>query len=1013
MPFIEQLLYGVNLKDDKPSKSVLASSSGMGDKAAAEIVRLCDNWGPPPPLGLEQPALMSFSLTSTIRAIPGRLFTVIRAGRGLNPLFHAVVLSEGSYATFLRNPFAVAQAVDFCDEWNPQVKLQRAEIDYDSTRPLVDPAPNESDIGLVDEAVVKLIAEGKLLMPIEQANAQSDRCLALIIACMPEKARKKLRFTSFAPNEANNYTLAGVESEGCVFAGWQRMMMAWLAGDNVKGVDNYIEEIRKYLAAGDLAGVSRTSQRQQVHSRPTPDLQDNLRKETVSAAMPVQGSSRDRQEPPLALDSLQASLPRSKPSRTRWQAPDASQAGSPGPGPSPVPARSNVRPKPEKPSPLVRKFPNPKTKSRGRRFPRANAVRVAVLVLILALAGTAGLMWKEGRTLAESLEWANLQGLMGEKPRTERAATLLEVVDVGEVYGRQLKLLTNSGKGLNPSVDKGRHKALANLRDLAVQPLNQQVELFAKLAADGIQQASRPDREAQRLQSLADQGLVLENELTRLELAWYSLAAGVFWRDISTLSDQAVIARRDSLSRVGKGVLQDVRRDLGTLEAKQVLDQTRGHVSGMALLLTLFEASTYSREWEKALSQAAGQVAPTASRMTRAYTNSAFALVRLKKAERRGDQTFLPYRRGLADQDWPSSEIRVILTNLRAQTVMFPKGRIPGLLTGTLELYSALKKPVTLAAKVAESPRALSRLEDNPAVRFHPRAYGEFLARIRYEAAVLHLKDGGDPELIPEYLYTGSVRDQVAGFRITMDLKPPPEVWESLATSDGLPFLDRWAGHLSAVAKFEFDKAREKFDKSWLECRKTAARLQDEAVAGRDWSRTWLSLHGQAKAISSLHTDHLGADPERSQKLADINNLLVALRAHLPLDYLSGTIRLDQDRLTEPVRARLEVRTSPAGSMIRSDDFQIGLAAPAGMGWVGTVSLKETLKIHAGQGLEIKVVADDGDETLLEVSCPSLSDGVGPGGMVRPRSGDGGSVSLKIDPAYWKSLQLPALGMIF
>ena len=623
------------------------------------------------------------------------------------------------------------------------------------------------------------------------------------------------------------------------------------------------------------------------------------------------------------------------------------------------------------------------------------------------------MMWKEGKTLAESLEWANLQGLMIEKPRTERAATLLEVVDVGGVYARQLKLVTGSGKGLNPSLDKGRQKALGNLRDLAGVPLAQQVELFAKLATDGIQQASRPDRESQRMQSLANQGLVLENELARLELAWYSLAAGAFWQDVATLPDQAVIARRDSLAKAGKGVLQDARRDLGTREAKVVLDQTRGHVSGMASLLTLFEANSYSRDWEKGLGRAAGQVTPTASRMTRAYVNSAFALIRLKKAERRGDQTSLPYRSELADQDWPSAEIRGILTNLRAQTVGFSKGQTPSLLTSTLELYSALKKPATLASEVAESPRVLTKLEDNRAVRFHPGAYGDFLERIRYEAALLHLKESGDPELIPEYLFAGMDRNMVVGFRDTLALHPLPAVWDSLAVSTGKPFLNRWAGHMSALAKVDLAQARQEFDKAWLECRKTAVQLQDEASAGRDWSHFWITLHDQAQGIYSAHTANLAADPERSRKMIDITNLIVALKTQLPLSLLSGTIRLDQDRLLEPTKARLEIRVAPDGDVIRSDKFQIGPAAPAGMGWVGTVSLGETLGIYPGQGLEIKIISEDRGETLLRVSCPSLADGTGPGGMSRPRSGGRGTVSLKLDPAYWKSLQVPDLGMIF
>jgi hypothetical protein len=75
--------------------------------------------------------------------------------------------------------------------------------------------------------------------------------------------------------------------------------------------------------------------------------------------------------------------------------------------------------------------------------------------------------------------------------------------------------------------------------------------------------------------------------------------------------------------------------------------------------------------------------------------------------------------------------------------------------------------------------------------------------------------------------------------------------------------------------------------------------------------------------------------------------------------------------------------------------------------------LEETLDILPRQTLELRIIAAKGEEILLVVTCPSLADGVGPGGMVRPRSGGRGSISLKIGKSYWKSLRVPDLGMIF
>jgi hypothetical protein len=995
MPFIEQMLFGVKIKDENPERSVLAYSPGMSKATTAEIVRQCENWGTAPPLGLEQPVLMSFRLNTTMPSVAGTLYTVIQASKGLNPFFHAVVLSEGTYATFLRNPFAVAKAVTFHDEWSPALKLKREEIEYDFTVPLVDPPANKSDIGLVDEAVLKLIADGKLSMPIEQANANSDRCLALIIACMPEKNRKNLRFASFAQGESNNYTLVGEHSEGCVFAGWQRMMMAWMSGEYVEEVETYATEIRGYLEAGDMAGIARTSQRHLVSSGAAIESVDKPRRETISASVLVKTTRTTMPKQPFKAAPSPAVLASAEPIKPRRD-------------PGPV-----TRPKPRHVSPLKRNSPGSLAPSRGRTFSRGKVTRGAFLFLVLALAGTAGMMWKEGRTLEGSLEWANLQGIMGEFPRTERAATLLEVVDVGGVYSRQLKLVTTSGRGLNPSVDKGRQKALGNLREDAAVPLNQQVELFAKLATDGIQQGSRPDRESQRMRSLSNQGLVLENELARLELGWYSLAAAVFWSDLSSLSDEAVIARRDSLAKAEKGALDDARRDLGTRESKVVLDQTRGHVEGMASLLTIFEVKSWSPGWERNLTRAAGKVSTNSSRMTRAYANSAFAFVRLKKAERKGAQASLPYLRELEDQDWPSAEVRSILTNLVAQTAMFSKGQAPALLTGTLDLYSALKKPASLAARVADSPRVLDDLANNPAVRFDPEAYEEFLARIRYEAALLGLEWADDPDLIGDHLYAGGDREMVIAFRNIASVHQTPDTWDTIAASAGIPFLSRWAVHLGSLARVDLDSTREEFDTAWVECRKTAVKLQGEVVAGRDWTESWLTLNEQAQGILTDHARQLAQDPERSVKMADVTNIVIALKAPLKLEFQAGTIRLDQDRLPESTKAFLEIQVTPGGKVWRSNKFYIGPASPEGTGWVGTVSLEETLDILPRQGLELKIISAKGEEILLEVTCPSLADGVGPAGMVRPRSGGRGSVSLKIDKSYWKSLRVPDLGMIF
>ncbi len=60
MPFIEQMLFGVTKKDSNPGRAVLGHSPGMGKETTDEIVRLIENWGTTPPLGLEHPVMILF-----------------------------------------------------------------------------------------------------------------------------------------------------------------------------------------------------------------------------------------------------------------------------------------------------------------------------------------------------------------------------------------------------------------------------------------------------------------------------------------------------------------------------------------------------------------------------------------------------------------------------------------------------------------------------------------------------------------------------------------------------------------------------------------------------------------------------------------------------------------------------------------------------------------------------------------------------------------------------------------
>ncbi|MCB1185242.1 hypothetical protein KDM41_17620, partial [bacterium] len=261
MPFIEQILYGHDHLAEAGGRQELAHSAGMGTDASAEIHGLCEAWGQAPELGLQYPVLMSHPLQSTMPSMRGRLFAVIRASAGDKPLFHAVVLTDALYASFGRNPYAVAGVVEFREDWNGQRGMERLEIDPEDRPPLVEPEPGQEDVGLVDEAVLAFLQDGKLQLPLEQGLRDSERALALIIASLPEASRKELRFASFTTVKGNNYGIAAVETEGAAFAAWRRLMMARLDTGATPQQKEYKELIAGHLAHGDLNAVHRTSTR--------------------------------------------------------------------------------------------------------------------------------------------------------------------------------------------------------------------------------------------------------------------------------------------------------------------------------------------------------------------------------------------------------------------------------------------------------------------------------------------------------------------------------------------------------------------------------------------------------------------------------------------------------------------------------------------------------------------------------------------------------------------------------
>jgi hypothetical protein len=275
------------------------------------------------------------------------------------------------------------------------------------------------------------------------------------------------------------------------------------------------------------------------------------------------------------------------------------------------------------------------------------------------------------------------------------------------------------------------------------------------------------------------------------------------------------------------------------------------------------------------------------------------------------------------------------------------------------------------------------------------------------------LGTGGDAARIPDHLGDPAWKAAVADFGDTLDHVRDPAVWNVLAESLEDPFLAAWAGYHGRRAEARLARSQKDFDAAWIEARKIAVDLQERVREGVDWSAPWRDLDREAHRILSEFADDLAIDPERSVRLEVVADLAAALHRPLPLKLQAVTVRLEPGELAEPTDVLVELEVGSGSEKLVSPPVPLGPAAPAGTGWVGTVSVDWTATLDPGQDLGIRVVSRDGKTEYLTAPCAALNDGGGAGLLARPLPGVGGSVGLRMDPAYWKALRLPDLGVIF
>lgn len=983
MPFVEQLLYGQEAATSR-KRVVLTQSPGLNPAVAGEIRQLCEGWGDLPVGGLARPVLLSVPLKKTLESQRGRLYAVVHLSPGHDTLFHAVIIGDADYAALGHNPYALAQSLIFTSSWREGILLDRLEFTPAADATLVSPPPTRTDMALVCESLRHILLQKQLHLPLAQAEEGSDRTFALIVASLPTPMRRELRFASLAGSERGGFQLAALSTPQCKFSGWQRLLLTQVAAIVPEEVEQYVGAIGSYLAAGDMPGVCRLAREQvTVPGGAAAALRDDSGAARRAAQFATRNTPVTRSAVPTAPRSATPLVP-------------VGGHGS-GRGPSAPPPRRRSRPGSARLE--ISRRPRAQDLGKGGSTPRLVSLVAAGLLM-------AGLFWwrlPDVMRLAENnLGWQRDDADHEDK----HASTLLSVVDVGEVYEKLVRRVAKAGVA-GTEVQRDRRESLLELQTQAAGPLLEQVDIFTTLAGEGIQQASRPDREARRLHALAEQGARLEQEMGRLELAWHSLASGTDWRDLSRLPDAAVAARQDSLRQADKPALAESRRQLGTDDARRALGISRNRMAGMTRLIDLLWQESWSPRWEQDLVAAAELVSPRASATTRAYRNSAFAYVRLKKAERSPAAVALPFTAEFGDGSWPAREVRDVLPELRNEMARFGRGHTPPVLMATLEFYSRLERCATLA-RDATADDALKGLAENAAVRFDPATYANYLERIRFEAARGLLEANGDSTTIPSHLYSGD--DSLAATRFYGVLADTsgPLAWRQEHEQQRLPFLARWAHHQEKESLREQLETQRGFDTDWKACVDLAASVRLRAEAGNDWTAVWLDLREEVSGLMNTYARDLGGDRNRAARLQRASSLLQTLDSPRPLTIRSATVRIPGGGLPGGRACTVEL-LGPDGSVLQTGTVVLGPAAPDDAGRVGTVSLSWQLLLDPAQGFAVVVKDLTAGDEMFRADYPALRERVGPSALTRPRGGDAGTVSFQVDPAWWRGLVLPPL----
>jgi len=983
MATMEQLVFG-HRPDSERGREVLGSSPGISRECSEEIVRLCEGWGAVPTDGMRRPVLMSFPLMARLSALPGDLYAVIRIAAGLRPVFHVLVLSRRDYEAFDLNPFVLAQEEPFLDSWQAGLDLPRRELRPESLAPLVSPPPSDADVGFVDEAIRQMLANQRLLLPLERTSSDSERFLALVVAAMPRSLRQDLRFATWAPSGTNRFSLAATFRESALFTSWQPYLMTSVVGQLDTHCEDYLDHVRTCLRNGDLV-----------------NLEHHSRTATVDLSRAVVGTGRNRPATLTAAVSERDARRQAAARDRRRTYPPAGAAAAPGRAPARTTTiTATISGHSAGAARAVKKVARPL-----RRRPRTRSVsrvrRVFAILLSLAIVGAgAYFFWTSGH-------WTRLPGFTALNVRVQ---TELHqgVVDIGSLYAGILAgVARGDAAGAAIADDRTRRRGLAALSD-AGQLLTSQGTEFLKEVDQSLEGVTRGTREPAPAGPLHDRGRVLARELRRLALARVSLRSAIDWRDLADLDARALEARLDSLL-THQHMVGTVEPDLAAVDdlLRGVTVRTR-QLGGLATLEELLAAEQWDPDWTARCLAAVDDLGAVRHGRAREWRDDAAVLARLKRAEHATDLATRAYAERYAPRGWATAAVLDVLPALQRR-VHARADQTPPLLRATAGFYERLAR---LTGEEEISPLAyateLDELAASRALRFDPAVYGQHLARLRFLLLERLVAAGAPPDSLPQACFAGRPVQEHLDFVAVRAAAPRSAVWDSLAGTLRDPFLLRWAQHNAGATRSRERERVQAFHAAVAEIagqRETMLRL---AAAGGRCGEVWSRLARRSAELHASNAPGFPADTAAQALWQRLGSLVSALAAPPALPLAGVTVRLDAGRGDAPRDVVVEIQTGRERPW-RSEPVRLGPAAPAGSGWVGTGAVAWDLPVSQGAALQVRVL-DAAEGTLLaSVGCAHWLADCEPADLGALDSGDGVRVSLRLQRPYWQLLELPRL----